>query len=320
MGVTSPVLSVIVPFYNEENNLEAVIERLRNVLTTLSIGWEIILVDNCSTDSSFEIVSTEAKKDVRIKLIRFSRNFGPSVEASIAAGFKACTGDAAIVVYSDLQDPPELIPDFVREWQAGADVVYGVQTARPGDPKWRNSLVQLFYGLLSKLSDTPVHPNSGDFKLISRRVIDQLNLMPERARFSRGLISWIGFKETPILYSRAPRTQGKSKSNFWAISYTALTGITSFSLKPLRLLTWLGLFTILASAAGGIVVISEWLFGGSVPGLSSILVLMFLTLGLNMGALGLLGEYLGRIQLEVKSRPQYVIDETINLTKSIQDL
>lgn len=313
MELKRRTLSVIVPFYNEHGNLEETITRLRHVLGEIGIGWELLLIDNRSTDGSFEVAKQAAKSDSRIKVIRFSRNFGPSVEASMAAGFEACTGDAAIVVYSDLQDPPELIPQFVNAWLDGADVAYGVQTARPGDPKWRNALVDVFYRMLERLSDTPIHPHSGDYKLISRRVIDVLNAMPERARFSRGMISWIGFQETPIYYSRMPRTAGKSKSNLWAISHTALTGITSFSLKPLRVLTLVGAIATLVSLIGLGVVLIQWLFGYAVPGLTSIMALMLLMLGLNMGSLGLLGEYLGRIQLEVKSRPLYVIDEQLNL-------
>lgn len=320
MELGKRTLSVIVPFYNERGTLDETIARLRQILEEIGIGWELLLIDNRSTDGSFEVAKTAAQSDTRIKVIRFSRNFGPSVEASIAAGFEACTGDAAIVVYSDLQDPPELIPRFVEAWVEGSDVVYGVQTGRPGDPKWRNTLVQAFYRLLARLSDTPIHPNSGDYKLISRRVIDVLNSMPERARFSRGMISWIGFTGTPIYYSRMPRKSGKSKSNLWAISHTALTGITSFSLKPLRMLSLIGLVTTLVSLAGLIAVLVQWLFGQTLPGLTSVLALMLLMLGLNMGSIGLLGEYLGRIQVEVKLRPLYIIDEQLNVTPRNDEL
>lgn len=306
-------LSLIVPYYNEETNLQNVIHRLTKVLESLPLNWEILLIDNCSTDSSFEIASSAAESEKRIKVIRFSRNFGPNVEASMAAGFQKCKGDAAIVVYSDLQDPPEVIPRFVEAWQAGADVVYGVQTSRPGDPKWRNFLVNRFYSSLERISDTPIHPKSGDFKLISRRVINILNEIPEKARFSRGLISWIGFDSAPVYYSREPRASGKSKSNFWAISYTALTGITSFSLKPLRILTALGFGLMFLSILGIIAVSVLWLTSQTLPGLPSVIVLLLLFLGINMGTLGLIGEYLGRIQLEVKSRPLFIVKDEINI-------
>lgn len=306
-------LSLIVPYYNEETNLQNVIRRLTLVLELLPLNWEILLIDNCSTDSSFEIASSAAESDKRIKVIRFSRNFGPNVEASMAAGFEKCKGDAAIVVYSDLQDPPELIPRFVEAWEAGADVVYGVQTSRPGDPKWRNFLVNRFYASLERISDTPIHTKSGDFKLISRRIINILNEMPEKARFSRGLISWIGFDSVPVFYSREPRASGKSKSNFWAISYTALTGITSFSLKPLRILTALGFGLMFFSLLGIITVTAQWVTSQTLPGLPSVMVLLLMFLGINMGTLGLIGEYLGRIQLEVKARPLFVIKDEINI-------
>lgn len=306
-------LSVIVPFYNEESNLNAVIERIKNSVEKTNVFWEILLIDNCSTDSSFDISKKSCELDQRIKLVRFSRNFGPSVEASIAAGFDLCTGDAAIVIYSDLQDPPELIPRFLKAWENGADVVYGVQTARQGDPKWRNFLVNRFYKFLEKISDTPIHPKSGDFKLVSRKVIDLLNTFPEKARFSRGLISWIGFTSVPVYYSREPRKSGKSKSNFWAISFTALTAITAFSLKPLRLLTIMGFILFLSSIIGILTVLFFWVYGQTVPGMTSVIVLLLMLIGVNMGSIGLLGEYVGRIQMEVKSRPLYIINQKINL-------
>lgn len=305
-------LSVIVPVYNEEKSIKLVYERIFEVLKTLSLDWEIIFIDNKSTDSSLSEIENLTLFDDRVKAISFSRNFGPSVEASISAGYQNCNGDAAIVVYSDLQDPPEFIPEFVDKWLSGFHVVHGVQRSRKGDPIWRNFLVANFYKIMTLLSDTPYYANSGDFKLISRQVIDVLNGLPERARFSRGLIPWIGFSETTVLYDRQPRRSGKSKANINAISYTALTGITSFSLKPLRILSFIGASITVISIIGILLLIAQSMLGNTVPGLTSIFILIFLSIGLNMGAFGLIGEYIGRIQLEVKERPLFVVEKKIN--------
>lgn len=312
-SASSKLLSVIIPVFNEEENLEELSIRLNLALSAIEHESEIIYVDNCSTDRTEEILTKLARTDQRVKVIRFSRNFGPTVEASLAAGYKHASGDAAIVVYSDLQDPPELIPRFVELWDAGFDVVFGIQSKRQGEPLWRRTSVKLFYKVFEKFSDTPLMENSGDFKLISRKVINELNLLTERARFNRGLISWIGFKSAGLPYERQPRKQGQSKANIFAISRTALTGITAFSLKPLRILTGFGF-----SITGLSILFMFWLaiaalIGRPQPGLTTLACLSLITLGMTMGALGLIGEYVGRIQIEVKQRPLYVIDKKINL-------
>lgn len=306
-------LSIIIPVYNEELALPKLLERVTSVLSEIDMTSELIFVDNCSTDRTEEFLIGAASKDSRIKVIRFSRNFGPTVEASIAAGYSHASGDAAIVLYSDLQDPPELIPDFVNLWKAGNDVVFGMQLKRKGEPLWRRMAVRGFYKIFQNFSESPSMDNSGDFKLISRKVINVLNEMPERARFSRGLISWIGFQSVGLPYEREARASGKSKANFFAITRTAFNGLTSFSLKPLRILTGTG-FAI----TGLSILFMSWLvvvalFGQPLPGLTTIACISVLTLGMTMGALGLIGEYVGRIQIEVKQRPLYVIDKTINL-------
>jgi glycosyltransferase involved in cell wall biosynthesis len=308
-------LSVIIPVYNEETLLPKLLERVAKVLNEIEITSELIFVDNCSIDGTEELLKRAANADSRIKVIRFSRNFGPTVEASIAAGYSHASGDAAIVLYSDLQDPPELIPRFVELWKAGNDVVFGIQLKRKGEPLWRRMAVRVFYRAFQNFSESPSMENSGDFKLVSRKVIDVLNEMPERARFNRGLISWIGFQSIGLPYEREARSSGKSKANFFAITRTAFNGLTSFSLKPLRILTGTG-FTI----TGLSIVFMLWLivvalFGQPLPGLTTIACISVLTLGMTMGALGLIGEYVGRIQIEVKQRPLYVIDKTINLDR-----
>jgi dolichol-phosphate mannosyltransferase len=306
-------LSIIVPIYNEQDSILSLVERISNSLVGLKIEWEIIFVDNCSTDNTKSIIRGLLLSEPRIKYIRFTRNFGPDVEASLDAGYRNSTGDAAIVIYSDLQDPPELIPDFIDRWNQGFDVVYGIQKRRLGEKAWRRLAVKVFYIMFRSLSDSPTMTESGDFKLISRRVINQLVDMPERGRFSRGLIAWLGFPSIGIHYDREPRHSGKSKASIFSIIRTALSAITSFSLKPLRILTGFGAIVTLSSLVFIIVLALGAIFGNPQPGITTVASISLLTLGLTMGSLGLIGEYLGRIQIEVKGRPLYVIDEKINL-------
>jgi dolichol-phosphate mannosyltransferase len=306
-------LSVIVPVFNEENSISSLVNRVMNSLKNLNLDWELIFVDNCSTDNTRNEIQKFLVSEPNIKYIRFSRNFGPDVEASLDAGYRNASGDAAIVIYSDLQDPPELIPEFVDQWNQGFDVVYGVQTTRLGEKAWRRFAVKFFYKVFRSLSDSPTMTDSGDFKLVSRRVIDQLIQMPERGRFSRGLIAWLGFKSIGIPYVREPRHSGKSKARVFSIIRTALTAITSFSLKPLRILTGFGAIVTLCSLFFIVFLALGAIFGNPQPGITTVASISLLTLGLTMGSLGLIGEYLGRIQIEVKGRPLYVIDEKINL-------
>jgi polyisoprenyl-phosphate glycosyltransferase len=309
----SITISIIVPFFNEEQNLPLFTQKLEKVLETLTYNWEVLLIDNCSTDQSSNFARNLAKSDFRIKYIRFSRNFGPTVEASISAGYRLCQGDAAIVIYSDLQDPPELICAFIEKWDEGYDVVYGLQTIRLGEPRWRKFLVKLFYRFLDKMSDTnPIPANAGDFRLISRNVIEIVNQLPERSRYTRGLIAWAGYKSIGVEYERRPRELGESNTNLFSIMALALTAVTSFSLKPLRLLTGFGLSVTLLSALMSIFYLILFFTGEPVPGLTTVILISLFSLGLNMGALGLLGEYIGRISIETKQRPLYVINERIN--------
>ncbi len=305
-------LSIVVPVYNEAPSINSVVNRIKIAAEATSLEWEILFVDNCSTDKTKTEILRFAENDNRIKYIRFSRNFGPSVEASIDAGYRHASGDAIMVIYSDLQDPPELIPQFVEKWKSGFDVVYGVQKTRTGEPLWRRIAVKIFYKILKNVSDSPTMTDSGDFKLISRRVLEVLIEMPEKARFTRGLISWLGFPSASIAYDRLPRDTGKSKANFLAISRTAITAVTSFSLKPLRILSGFGILVTLLSLIFMFALVGGAIFGKPQPGITTLACLALLSLGLNMGALGLIGEYLGRIQQEVKNRPLFVIEEKIN--------
>ena len=305
-------ISVITPFFNEEEVLDLFYERTIKVLDFLNYEYELIYVDNCSQDNSVLVVLEQIKKNPRVKYIKMSRNFGPSVEASICAGLENCNGDAAVVLYSDLQDPPEVIIEFVNQWERGYEVVYGQQISRKGDPKWRNYLIKFYYKLFAFLSDVRIPNNSGDFRLISRRVIDILNSISEKSRYFRGLSSWVGFKSCAVQYEREARLNGQSKANIFAIIMTALTAITSFSVKPLRVITLIGFTTFFISIFLGGIQIFNRLTDNAIPGLTTITVLILLTSAVNLFSIGILGEYISRIQTEVKNRPIYLIDTKIN--------
>ena len=305
-------ISVITPFFNEEEVLDLFYERTIKVLDFLNYEYELIYVDNCSQDNSVLVVLEQIKKNPRVKYIKMSRNFGPSVEASICAGLENCNGDAAVVLYSDLQDPPEVIIDFVNQWERGYEVVYGQQISRKGDPQWRNYLIKFYYKLFAFLSDVRIPNNSGDFRLISRRVIDVLNSISEKSRYFRGLSSWVGFKSCAVQYEREPRLNGQSKANIFAIIMIALTAITSFSVKPLRVITLIGFTTFFISIFLGGIQIFNRLTDNAIPGLTTITVLILLTSAINLFSIGILGEYISRIQTEVKNRPIYLIDTKIN--------
>ncbi|MEX2322715.1 MAG: glycosyltransferase family 2 protein [Acidimicrobiia bacterium] len=304
------LITVVIPIYNEVGTLSELLRRLNLVREGLSDHeLELVFVDNASDDGSGEEIARLAASDPSIRYVRFSRNFGPSVEASMTAGFRVARGDAVVVLYSDLQDPPELIPAMVEAWEQGADVAYGRQRRRQGESRTRRTAIRVFYRLMTRTSDSPMHTDSGDFRLVSRRVCMALLAMPERVRYTRGLISWLGFRQVPIEYDRQPRTAGRSKANFAAISRTALNAITSFSLRPLQLLTAAGFAIAAAASVGALAYFVLFIIGRTLPGVTTLALLLLFSIGVNMAAVGLIGEYVGRIYMEVKARPLYVIDE-----------
>jgi glycosyltransferase involved in cell wall biosynthesis len=303
------LLSLIIPVFNEEDSLPNLFSRLDAIYGYLDFDFEEIFVDNASTDLSAEIIKHRIKLHRPGRLITFSRNFGPSVEASLAAGFKFCSGEAAVVLYSDLQDPPELIPSMVTRWLEGFDVVHMVQVSRQGEPLWRRAGVRIFYRLMDLISDNQLPSNSGDFRLVSRKVIDEFNLLTERSRYTRGLFGWIGFKQTSISYRREPRLAGSSKAGLFSIIRTGFTATTAFSMQPLRLLTGTGFLVAISSFFAILVSIALAFAGNSVPGLTTVVCLLLFSLGTITFSIGLVGEYIGRILMEVKKRPMYIISE-----------
>ncbi len=305
------LVTLVIPARNEAANIPRLEAQVREVTDALPYEFEFIVIDNCSADATGALVKALCQRDPRWKYIRFSRNF--TVEMSITAGYHSAQGEAIIVLYSDLQDPPNVIPRFLEKWREGYDVVYGVRTVRRGDPPWRNMAARIAYRLISSSADVPIPNDAGDFRLITRRVRDALEKVGEYNRYMRGLIAWLGFRQVGITYERQPRLAGKSNAPFWNIFFFMFNAITSFSLRPLRLFTFLGFAMIFLTIAAAILYAFLSVIGHPPPGITTLIVLSFLGIGLNSLGIGILGEYVGRTYSEVKHRPLYVIDECIGI-------
>lgn len=301
------LVTLVIPARNEAANIPRLEAEVRAITDTLPYDFEFIVVDNCSSDATGSLIKNIMERDSRWRYIRFSRNF--TVEMSITAGYHFAKGDAIIVLYSDLQDPPSVIPRFLEKWEEGYDVVYGVRTVRPGDPRWRNLAVKIAYRLISSSADVPIPNDAGDFRLISKRVRDALEEVGEYNRYMRGLIAWLGFSQIGIPYERQPRRAGKSSAPFWSIFFFTFNAITSFSLKPLRLFTFAGFALIIVTMVAAVIYAGLSIVGHPPPGITTLIVFSLLGIGLNSLGIGILGEYVGRTYTEVKHRPLYVIDQ-----------
>lgn len=315
--VERPLVSIIIPALNEEENIPRLERELLAVVEPLPYRFEFLVIDNHSADNTGELVKDLCARDTRWKYLRFSRNF--TVEMSITAGYHFARGDAMIVLSSDLQDPPDVIPRFLEKWREGWDVVYGVRTHRPGDPPLRNLAVRWAYRLISWSAEYPIPKNTGDYRLITRAVRDALEQCGETNRYMRGLIAWLGFRQTGITYERRPREAGVSKGPFWYTVFFTFNAITSFSLKPLRLFLFLGFAMIGLSFAAIALYSVLYLLGSPPPGITTLIVLSFLGIGLNSLGIGVLGEYLGRTYAEVKRRPLYIVQESVNFESSTRE-
>jgi glycosyltransferase involved in cell wall biosynthesis len=299
-------LSIVVPMLNEQAACGQFFQTIVPILSTLTEHYEIICVDDGSTDDTPEVVLQWHARDRRIKLVRLSRNFGKDV--ALTAGLDHATGDAVIPMDVDLQDPPALIPALVEQWRLGFDTVLAVRTKRHSDTFLKRVTAQWFYDVIGRMSEVPVVKNAGDFRLLDRKVVDVLRRLPERNRFMKGLYAWAGFTQAFVPYERPPRARGTTKFRYWKLWNFALDGIFSFSTLPLRMWTYLGVtVALLAVAYGAYIVIRTLIFGVDVPGYASLLVAILFLSGINMVGLGVLGEYLGRVFLEVKQRPLYVV-------------
>jgi glycosyltransferase involved in cell wall biosynthesis len=301
-------LTVVVAAYNEEEVLAASHARLRTALDALDLDSDVLYVDDGSRDRTWEVLQAICAADPRAGALRLSRNFGK--ELALTAGLDQVDSDAAVVIDADGQDPPELIGEFVARWREGYDVVFGQRSAREGESWFKRLTAHLFYRVINRLSHTPVPHDTGDFRLLSRRALDALRGMRERQRFMKGLFGWIGYRQCAVPYRRQPRLAGRSKFNFWRLWNLAIEGITGFSTVPLRLATYIGLLTaLLAFAYGAFVVVKALLYGDAVPGWPSLMAAMLLLGGVQLIALGVIGEYLGRLYIEAKQRPLYLVAE-----------
>lgn len=303
-----PRLTVVVPAYNESAVLDAFHARLSRVLDELSLDCDVLYVDDGSTDSTWQLMSALAARDSRTGAIKLSRNFGK--EAALTAGLDQVDADAAIVIDADLQDPPELIPALVERWREGFDVVYATRSARQGETGFKRLTSALFYRSMDRVSDIQVPRDTGDFRLLSRRALDALHQLRERQRFMKGLFTWIGYRQTAVYYLREPRQAGTTKWNYWRLLQLAIEGFTSFSTAPLRLATWVGVAASLLSFLFGLWVLGKALFfGDRVQGYPSLMVVILFIGGVQLLALGVIGEYLGRNYAESKQRPLYFVEE-----------
>lgn len=306
-------LSVIVSMYNEEESLPLFFKEIRTVLDKLSsYSYEIIAVDDGSTDGTFRVLSEYAKEDERIKIIKFSRNFGK--EYGMMAGLKYCRGRAAVPIDVDLQDPPMLIADFVKKWEEGYDMIYGIRNDRTSDTLLKRFTAKLFYKIYNLMTRSPIPYNAGDYRLIDRKIIEAILSLKERNIFMKGVFGWTGFKTCGIKYVREKRKAGESKWNYWKLWNFALDGITASTTFPLRIWSYLGtLLSFLGMLYAFYIIVRTMVYGIDVPGYASLLVFILLLGGIQMIILGILGEYIGRIFIEVKRRPLYIVEEKVNL-------
>lgn len=303
-------LSIVVPMLNEEAGLPALHERLSAAVADIGGGYEILYVDDGSTDATPEVLARLQAQCSNVSMLRFSRNFGK--ELAITAGLRHACGAAVVVIDADLQHPPEIIPDMVAAWRKGADVVNMRRRSRAGESWFKRTAAHLFYRTINELSDTPIPENVGDFRLLSRRAVNALNQMPERNRFMKGLFSWIGFRQATIDFDAGLRTTGRSKWPFGQLWALAIEGVTAFSIAPLKLASKVGLVSaLLAFAAGLYFLVRTLLFGDPVQGFPTLIVIVLMLGGLQLMAIGIVGEYLGRLFLESKQRPLYLVESYV---------
>lgn len=309
-------LSIVVPVLNEEDAIELFLCKIVQVIESIgTIEYEIIFVDDGSTDATSQVVQDAHAQNPAVGLVRLSRNFGK--EAALTAGLEAASGDAAIPMDVDLQDPPELIVDFVRLWRAGYDVVYGQRVDRATDTKTKSGSAGLFYSLFNRLSSLKIEPNVGDFRLMSRPALEATLQLRERNRFMKGIFAWVGFKSVGVPYARPSRAVGTTKFNYWKLWNFALDGLTSFSTVPLRVWTYVGGLVAIISALYTIVIILQTLFfGRDVPGYASLMAVVLMLGAVQLISLGIIGEYLGRLYIESKQRPIYLISEQLGIARN----
>jgi polyisoprenyl-phosphate glycosyltransferase len=308
--VARPELSLVIPIYNEEEVLPQLDVRLKDLLKTLAIDTEVVFVNDGSKDRSMEILRRMASHELRYRVIGFSRNFGH--QRAITAGMEKSRGRAVVVMDADLQDPPEVILDMVAKWREGYDVVYGRRRSREGESAFKLLTAKIFYRVFAALIPIEVPLDTGDFRLMSRRVVTTMRGLRESHRFVRGLVAWVGFKQTAVEYDRAARAAGETKYPLKKMIAFAVDGIASFSIQPLRFATYVGAIVGTASVLYAIAATITWFSGMTVPGWTTTVVLVSFLFSVQFFMIGVLGEYVGRIYEQVKRRPLYIISERVN--------
>lgn len=312
----TPLVSILAPVFNEEPVLPELYRRVKSVMDDTPYSWELVLVNDGSRDHSADVIKSLHEQDNRVRGLSFSRNFG--FQVAVTAGLDYAQGQAVILTDADLQDPPEIFPRMIEKWQEGFDVVYGVRASREGETWFKVLTAKLFYRIIYRITDVEIPLDTGDFRLMDRRVVNAIRRMPERNRFLRGMVPWTGFRQTGITYERRARFAGESKfSSVKQMLPFAIDAITSFSYLPLQLATYMGFGLAAASLVAIIVVIVLRLFGPSTPllGQATTLVVVLFLGGVQLISLGIIGEYLGRIYDEVKGRPLYLVDEVWGFEK-----
>lgn len=305
------MLSIVVPMYFEEDVVEECYSRLTEVCQTIeNINYELVFVNDGSTDETLSILKKLHEKDKHVKIVNFSRNFGHS--AAVSAGIDYAKGDAVVLIDADLQDPPELIKIFVEKWREGYDVVYGVRSKRKGETVFKKATAHLYYAFLDNLSEIDIPRNTGDYRLMDKRVCDIIRKMPEKNRFIRGMVSWVGFKQIGVEYIRDERYAGETKYSIKKMFSFAADGVMSFSNKPLKAVLYLGFITLIIDVVFIIYVLYSFFSGKAVSGWSSVMLIIAFFFGVLFITLGIIGQYIARISDDVKSRPLYVVSEFYN--------
>ncbi len=300
--------SIVIPVYNEEEVIEHTYERLKTVMQSSDGNYELLFINDGSKDKSVDILLQLSEQDKTIKIVDFSRNFGHQI--AITAGMDYASGNAIVIIDADLQDPPELILEMIQKWKEGYDVVYAKRTARKGETFFKKQTASAFYKTLRAMTEIDIPIDTGDFRLIDRKVCDQMNNIHEKNRFVRGLVSWVGFKQTAVEYERDERFAGETKYPLKRMLKLSLDGITSFSYKPLKLANYLGASLSLIGFVYMLIVLYQKLFTTTtVTGWSSIIVIQLFFSGITLMMLGVIGEYIGRIYDEAKNRPLYIVKD-----------
>ncbi len=306
--MTMPTFTVIAPIFNELESIPELYQRVKSVMESTGEPWELILIDDGSTDGSTELMRKLAENDPRVRPVIFARNFGHQI--AVSAGIDYCRGDAAIIIDADLQDPPEVILDLIAKWREGYEVVYAVREEREGETWFKRTTAALFYRLIYRITDVEIPLDTGDFRLMDRKVVQVMQQMREKHRFLRGMSAWVGFRQVGVSYKRQSRFAGETKYPFKKMLKLALNAVTGFSYFPLQVATYIGFIAAgLSVLAIPVVAILRLLTGTALLGQATTLVMVLFLGGVQLISLGIIGEYIGRIYDEAKNRPLYIVAE-----------